>query len=141
MSSAQPPSASITFSFEIAKRTRVARFVGAITDRELIDAFDRLLHDPAYDASLNDLVDLREVTHMGVTSAGLHRLIALYDERGPAVLNTRNAFVAPTDVLYGVSRMFQTMRGEAPPAEIEVFRTLDEAESWIAGHPDFATSG
>jgi len=141
MSVAQPPSASITFSFDLAKRTRVLRLAGIIADRDLIDAIQRLLADPAYDASLNDLVDLREVSHMGVTSAGLHRLIALYDERGPAVLHTRNAFVAPTDVLYGVSRMFQTLRGEAPPAEIEVFRTLQEAESWIAAHPDLTVSG
>jgi hypothetical protein len=72
---------------------------------------------------------------MGVTSAGLHRLIARHDERGPTTLLTRNAIVAPTDVRYGVSRMFQTLRGEGLPAELEVCRTIDEAECWITDGP------
>lgn len=135
MNTVQSQTSSITFQCDPVKRCRTARFAGAITDRELLEAFERLLRDPAYDASLDDLVDLRDVTHMGVTSAGLHRLIALYDERGPTTLLTRNAIIAPTDVLYGVSRMFQTLRGEGLPAELEVFRTVEEAERWIALKP------
>ncbi len=133
MNTTRPQTSSITFSCDLATGCRTARFVGAITDRELIDAYERLLHDPAYDSTLDDLIDLRDVKHMGVSSAGLHRLIALYDERGPAQQHTRNAIIAPTDVLYGVSRMFQTLRGDGEPAELEVFRTCDEAERWIAG--------
>jgi len=136
MNFVQPQSASITFCYETARRIRVVRLAGAVTDRDLIDAFQRLLRDPAYDASLNDLVDLRDVSQMGITSAGLHRLIGLYDERGPTEVHTRNAIVAPTDVLYGVSRMFQTLRGESALAELEVFRTIGAAEDWIAAFTD-----
>lgn len=135
MNTVQSPAAPISFSYDAQRRCRTARFAGPITDRELLDAFERLLRDPAYDASLNDLIDLRDVTHMGVTSAGLHRLIALYDERAADAHGTRNAIVAPTDVLYGVSRMFQTLRGECPPAEVEVFRSVDDAERWLAMPP------
>jgi len=136
----QPLTASITFSFAHAKRVRVARFSGAITDRDLIDTYERLLRDPAYDGTLHNLVDLREVSHMGITSAGLHRLIALHDGRGPTEAHTRNAIVAPTDVLYGVSRMFQTLRGDSRLAELEVFRTIGAAEHWIAEHSDVPAS-
>ncbi len=135
MNTVHSPSTQISFSCDPVTRCRTARFTGAITDRELLGAFEQLVRDPAYDTSMNDLIDLRDVTHMGVTSAGLHRLIALYDERGPTAMLTRNAIVAPTDVLYGVSRMFQTLRGEGLPAELEVFRTIDEAERWITDGP------
>jgi hypothetical protein len=107
-------------------------FRGSITDRELLEAYESLLGDPAYDASCDDFIDLRDVTHMGVTGAGLHRLIALFDERDSPGYVTRSALLAPSDVLYGVSRMFQTLRGEGHPDELEVFRTLDDAMFWLA---------
>lgn len=121
----------ISFAYDHVRRRRIATFCGAIGDRELFDAYDTLLQDVTYDPSVDDLIDLRSVTHMGVTGAGLHRLIALYDGRDSDGHETRAAIIAPSDVLYGVSRMFQTLRGDANPDQVEVFRTLDEAEYWL----------
>lgn len=126
--------APISFSLDVATHRRITTFVGAVGDPELIAAYEMLLNDIRYDASLDDLIDLRGVTHMGVTSAGLHRLIALYDARPSNGFLTRAAIIAPTDVLYGVSRMFQTLRGDATPDEIEVFRCADEALYWLGRH-------
>ena len=121
----------ITFSYDAGAHRRIVTFRGTISDRELLDAYESLLGDPAYDASTDDFIDLRDVTHMGVTSAGLHRLISLFDERDSPGYVTRTAIYAPTDVLYGVSRMFQTMRGEEHPDLLEVFRTLEESLAWL----------
>ena len=110
---------------------RIVTFRGAISDRELLDAYEVLLGDPDYDASTDDFIDLRNVSHMGVTSAGLHRLIAMFDERDSPGCATRTAICAPTDVLYGVSRMFQTMRGDDHPDLVGVFRTLEESLRWL----------
>jgi hypothetical protein len=123
--------AAISFVYDTATHRRIATFTGAIGDRELFDAYESLLDDPTYDPSVDDLIDLRGVTHMGVTGAGLHRLIALYDERPSSGYPTRAAIVAPSDVLYGVSRMFQTLRGDANPDEVEVFRSLLDASAWL----------
>ncbi len=90
-----------------------------------------MVNEPMYDPSLDDLIDLRGVTHMGVTGAGLHRLIAMYDQRESDGHPTRAAIVAPTDVLYGVARMFQTLRGEDTPDVIEVFRSIGDALCWL----------
>ncbi len=119
------------FTNDATARRRLTTFRGAIGDRDLLDAYETLLNDPTYDASLDDLIDLSGVTHMGVTSAGLHRLIAVYEERESDGYRTRAALVAPTDVLYGVSRMFQTLRGDDKPDEIEVFRSYDDALAWL----------
>ncbi len=121
----------ITFSYDVGAHRRIVTFRGAIFDRELLDAYESLLADPGYDASMDDFIDLRDVTHMGVTSAGLHRLVAMFDERDSPGYVTRTAVYAPTDVLYGVSRMFQTIRGEGHPDLIEVFRTLEESLTWL----------
>lgn len=121
----------ITFVYEHAARRRIATFCGAVGDRDLYDAYASLLRESTYDASVDDLIDLRRVTHMAVTSAGLHRLIALYDGRASGGFATRAAIVAPTDVLFGVARMFQTLRGDANPDEVEVFRNLEGALLWL----------
>jgi hypothetical protein len=126
----QTSASSITFTYETALHRRIATFTGAIGDRELIEAYEALM-SPEYDASLDDLIDLSRVTHMTVTSAGLHRLIALYEERAETGHRTRNAIIAPTDVLYGVSRMFQALRGDAQLDELEVFRVREDALRWI----------
>jgi hypothetical protein len=131
IAAASPP--CIAFSVNLDARRRVATFTGAIGDRELFDAYSTLVREPTYDPSLDDLIDLRGVTHMGVTGAGLHRLIAMFDARDSEGYSTRAAIVAPTDVLYGVARMFQTLRGDEIPDEIEVFRSIDVALQWLDG--------
>ena len=132
MNQSQLQTGSIGFSYDEPAHRRVVTFRGPITDRELLEAYGLLLGDPAYDASMDDFIDLREVTHMGVTSSGLHRLITMFEARDSPGFPTRSAILAPTDVLYGVSRMFQTMRGDEHPDEIEVFRSLDETLGWLA---------
>lgn len=133
MNTSAPGTPCIAFSIDTDTRRRVATFTGRIGDRELFDAYASLVNEPAYDPSLDDLIDLRAVTHMGVTGAGLHRLIAMYDQRDSDGFRTRAAIVAPTDVLYGVARMFQALRGDETPEEIEVFRSMDDAMRWLAG--------
>ncbi len=87
--------------------------------------------ESTYDPLLDDLIDLRTVTHMGVTGAGLHRLIAMYCQRESDGHGTRAAIVATTDVPYGVARMFQTRRGEDTPDVIEIVRSIDDALRWL----------
>jgi len=123
--------ATITFFVDGERHRRVAEFAGVIGDRDLLGAFAAMLSAPDYDQTLDDLVDLSRVTQMLVTSAGLQRLIALYDERSAQGAATRSAIIAPTDVLYGVSRMFQAMRGEQTFDELEVFRSRDGAVAWF----------
>jgi hypothetical protein len=43
---------------------------------------------------------------------------------------SRRAFVASSDVQFGLSRMFQILSDESP-AEVRVFRDLAEARRWL----------
>ncbi|MBC7843759.1 MAG: hypothetical protein H7099_15670 [Gemmatimonadaceae bacterium] len=131
MNQSQQQYGSIDFSYDEPAHRRVVTFRGPINDRELLEAYGLLLGDPDYDASMDDFIDLRGVTHMGVTSSGLHRLITMFEDRESPGFVTRSAILAPTDVLYGVSRMFQTMRGDEHPDELEIFRSLDELLCWL----------
>ena len=42
----------------------------------------------------------------------------------------KTAFVADSDVIYGLSRMFEMLRHDSPE-EIRVFRNIDEAKRWL----------
>ncbi len=53
----------------------------------------------------------------------------------PAMLPRRVAVVAPSDVSYGLARVFQGFRGDALGNETQVFRARGEAEAWLALDP------
>ena len=51
----------------------------------------------------------------------------------------RSAFVAPSPMSYGFARMFQTLNTN-PQIDLQIFRTLAEAESWLAAPRGQGTS-
>jgi hypothetical protein len=118
--------------FDPVTRRRIAVFHGPIEDADLFDAYGALLERPDYDCGADDLVDLQRVTHMGVTSNGLRRLMGMFAEVDAKGIRTRCAIVAPEDAVYGVSRMWQLMREDAVSEELCVFRVMRDAEEWLA---------
>ncbi|HYW32719.1 MAG TPA: hypothetical protein VE869_14565 [Gemmatimonas sp.] len=96
------------------------------------DAYAELLSAPDYDATADDLVDLRGVTHLGVTPEGLRGIMSMFTPIDELGIATRLAIVAPTDAVYGVSRMYELLRGDGVPEEIRVFRDLNAALQWLA---------
>jgi hypothetical protein len=124
-----PPVISITY--DPALRRRLARFSGVLGDEHLFGAYGALLERPDYDYGADDLVDLSDVTRLAVTSDGLRQLMGMFAEADELGYRTRLAIVAPADAVYGVSRMYQLMRGDDVPEEIVVFRRLAEATAWL----------
>lgn len=122
---------SIEFDYDAAARLRVARFTGDITDAIMVDAYRSVVSAPDYDPEANDLVDLRAVTRFGITANGMRDVMVMFAPIDQLGIPTRLAIVAPADAVYGVSRMYQMLRGDDVPETIEVFRSLDEAMVWL----------
>lgn len=128
---------TIAIEFDSAARRRVARFVGDIEDEHILGTYARLAESPDYDYAADDLVDLTDVTRFDVTSDGLRQVMGFFSGADQLGIHTRLAIVAPADVVYGVSRMYQMLRGDDVPEEIAVFRDMDEAKAWLdAGRAD-----
>jgi hypothetical protein len=120
----------VRIEFREAERLRVVLIEGAIGDADLYEAFSALWLSPDYDPGLDELIDLRGVTGLGVTSSGIRRLgeTSLELHRGtPAV---RVAIVAPDNLTFGLSRMYEAFVEESN-SEYNVFRSLEEALSWL----------
>jgi hypothetical protein len=81
--------------------------------------------------ALNRLADLSGVTSASISYVDMHSLVQSRKESPPRS-PVRTAIVAPSDVTYGFARMFQTLNDQ-PNLTIEIFRTLEDAETWLRG--------
>ena len=74
-----------------------------------------------------ELVDLREVTDVSLSPDTIHSSARWELHAAQA----RRAVVAPTDVLFGLARMYQSYVGEPAESQFRVFRTLAPALAWV----------
>ena len=64
-----------------------------------------------------------------MTSAGVRELAS----RSPVLAHSsRRAIVAPSDLGFGMARMYGALREESGGG-VRVFRDLDEARRWVSG--------
>jgi hypothetical protein len=120
----------ISYQIDPASGLVRMRVVDAVSLAETIDALRALGADPAAPARLDLLVDLRHTP--GLPDSGQLRSIASELGRmAPKLHWGACALVASSDSVYGVSRMF-AVYAESAFERVQVFRTLDEAEAWLA---------
>jgi hypothetical protein len=118
----------IIFSVHPNDGYSIARFVGVITDTEMLDHFKRFFASDDWIPGLNELADIRQADVSQVTSDGVRNLANLIEgifqqhDISPKV-----AVYAPHDLPYGWSRMYSV---EAERFEsYVVFRDFAEAKS------------
>ena len=122
----------IRFEMDAANRIRIAVFEGVVDDAELLGSYGSLVAQPDYDPTLNDLVDMRGVDRLEVSSASVRRLVEMFTPLDHGEVVTRLAIVAPRDDVFGMARMYEILRSDAPE-QIRVFRDRPEAERWLQG--------
>ena len=116
----------IEHRYDPALRTLFVELTGEVSETELVDAARKLSADPSIPPGGRELVDLSGVRDTDVTSAVLRRVAQIYSERDQQPEDSRVAIVAPGDLYYGLSRMYEAFR-RSSPVEIRVFRELGEA--------------
>ena len=110
----------------------VLEFRGTITDRELFATYEALYADPSHRVGLDELTDCREVERVDVTTGALVALAASTARLLDGKQQTwRVAIVAPSDVVFGMARMYEAFRAESPE-QVQVFRDRAAAEAWLA---------
>jgi hypothetical protein len=109
-----------------ARALVITRGWGILTDRDALAHARALVADPYFAPSFRQLADLRDVVRMDMTTPGIRQLV----HANPFGAGARRAVVAHDDVVYGMARMYQQVRGETPDA-VELFRELDQAIQWL----------
>ncbi len=125
------PQGVITFAVDEAKKRRVATYTGRIDDDTILSAYANLVKQADFDPSLDDLADMREVTSMDVSATALRQIMGMFAPVDQLAIPTRLALVAASDLVFGMSRMYEMLRGDDVPEEIRVFRSHDEAITWL----------
>ncbi|MBT4521308.1 MAG: hypothetical protein HOC23_15015 [Halieaceae bacterium] len=108
-----------------------------VVDSSALDKLkDKLLACPGFQTK-DQLIDYSGVTHYTISSADLRRYVNGYGIRkvlDEARAGRRIALVAPTDMEFGMARVFLS-NTEDLPASYQVFRALEDALQWLDQPP------
>ena len=93
-------------------------------------AFDRVVSDIKYPGGMNRLWDLCEVDLSGISVMDIREIAGFRRQYTSTRAGEKVVLVAPKDLEYGLSRMFQISCEEQ--VRIFVCRSIAEAEEWLA---------
>lgn len=120
--------------FPEERRTRT-RCHGLVKGMDLLEYYRALRSHPLFDPTYDEIVDLTEVDDIDVTPAHLRALSQTVLPNQKQGHPMRIAVIAPDDLEFGMSRMYQALRSESEN-DLRVFRTRDAAEEWMASGTD-----
>lgn len=129
----------ITFQFRKDLKLVISTHIGLIPDNEFLLAYQQLFTDAGFNSSYKLLVDLRSTDSSPRSSDALKALaewkMRIYEGRDQI---PKIAVVAPDDLSYGLSRMYD-MHSAALPGEYVVFKSSEKALSWLNVPPEVLT--
>lgn len=110
-------------------------FRGVLTLTEAAELSARLDADPAFAPDFSELIDFGCVSEVQMGYSEFRSLQAI----DPFSTNSKRAFViGSSSSVYGIARLYQTMRGAN--ALVEIFKTIEEAMRWLASTEQSSTS-
>jgi hypothetical protein len=123
---------SVEYTYDEEKNVLYTRFFGVITDRDLKDQAEAVAADTRIKPGVRELVDLSGIEEIEGSPSALEANIRIDTAHSEKLAGMRTAIVAPTDLLYGFSRMYQSLAElRKSPLTIEIFRNEKEAREWL----------
>ena len=112
------------------KKLVVTTYSGEVTNADVARQIAEIKQQAPYGSGYRAITDFTEVTQFEVSSDEIR---SVADSKSP-LAQAQRVMVAPSDVTYGTSRMFQMLAGQTRP-NITVVRTLDEAYTVLGIEP------
>jgi len=119
--------------FQIQGDAEIIRITlsGQLTEAEISEVGRELIRlEATYPTTPNRLTDLTGVEKGELPFAAIHERAKRNRER-VYTNKFKSAIVAPKTLDYGLTRIYQTL-GEHPQVDLQIFKTRDEAEGWLA---------
>ena len=115
------------YGIDTARRLVSTRMWGALDRAEVLKTALELSEDPKLLPGFSELIDLREASATAISAEDVRAIASA--QLDPVA---RRAFVVPDELMFGLARMFATLRElKQVPEDINVFRTIEEAETWL----------
>ena len=118
----------IRYVINRARRVVFTAYSGRVAAEEMLQNVKRLSTDSDFDSAFSELIDLHECSG---TDATVQHLRYFAEEDDPFSPNARRAVFAPSQLSFGMARMYESLLGEAEAANFAVFRTMEEACQWL----------
>jgi len=107
-------------------RLVITQAYGILQPADLAENRASLVADPMFDPTYDHLFDLRPVERLDFTADDVEAatLVRAFSAA------SRRAIVAPRDLAFGLSRMYESHRNDLDEG-MAVYRTFDEALAWL----------
>jgi hypothetical protein len=122
----------MSYQFEIDRTRGVVLFSarGVFTPEELFSCIREVLAHPEFEPGYDHLVDLREVEQFPASGEEMRQRVASDWAMGERIGDAKIALVSSGLEVYGMTRMYQILAGEAP-FQVRAFVRMAEARSWL----------
>jgi hypothetical protein len=122
-------------SFEPGRDLMVIRTSGPATVEDVAESMRARVQHPCWRPGLDVLIDHSALDTSGVDAKTVESLLRALEPYAGAVGSGRSALVVPNSITFGFARMFEALAQERLPRRYHVFRSLEEAEAWLAEKP------
>ena len=114
------------------RRLVESRWDGVATAEMLIAYVDEAWRDPTV-RSYRELIDFRGVTDVQVSTADLHAFAEYSRQFDNPEQSARSAVIATASLVFGLSRMFSTLRSLDPSdrRDFQVFEDFEAGQAWL----------
>jgi hypothetical protein len=130
----------MSYSIDTTRQLVLTRAWGVLTDADLLEHKAQLANDSGFSASMAELSDVRGVERLAVTTEGVKLMVAHDVASSDRMAGHRLALVVSSDESFGMARMY-SQRSDGGPQDVGVFRSMTEAEAWLAaGQRDETTT-
>ncbi len=99
---------------------------GSFTNQDLADCQDYVQSHTDYDATMDQLIDVSDISPLQLTPVGFWRVIRKRKDKS----GNRMAIISPNNLGFGLGRMFEMMQ-EGSPFKVRVFRQRTGALDWL----------
>ena len=118
---------SVRYSIDKQRRLILTTAEGNVMFDDIRDHQDRLVADPDFGASFDQLIDTTAVMKFEI-SANEATILAEHRLVSP---ESRRAFVATQPHIFGLGRMMEIYQEGLEYAQVQVFYSMDEALKWL----------
>jgi len=121
-----PLSGSFRYTVDAEKKLVAVGFGKKLTVQQIKRYTELLKVNPSFHATYSEIVDLTQVEELDLQA---DEFLTLADKIDPFSTDAKRAFVVRTPVQNHAARMHKVLRTQR---NIEIFRSMEEAECWIA---------
>lgn len=120
----------IQYEFDPIRSVADITISGNLEDKEAISWFKSLFEQLSGATQVSGIVDTRRLVNLNVKSETVREITRLAEANDHLFEGSRWAVVADKEVVFGMARMYATIRDGAP-YEIRVSREIDAARDWF----------